>query len=139
MINNRPSLENNLGTPDLTPLIDIVFIVIVFLLITANSPLLTLPIDIPKANQESNLQTVNTSELTVTITAEQPYWHLEQQAFNNWHDFERALLLKNNHTTAAIIIAADKAAPSEPLLQLLALLNHNKIGNAKIIMQQSSY
>ncbi len=151
MINIQLRSEKELDAPEITPLIDIVFIVIVFLLITANSPLLTLPIDLPNSDQQSSLQVGKTAELTVTITAERPYWHLEEQAFNNWNEFKRALLLKTNSAaigrtndrtatkSTSVIIAADKAAPSEPLLQLLALLNQKKIANAKIIMQQSSY
>ncbi len=138
MINSQQRVDKTLGAPELTPLIDIVFIVIVFLLITANAPLLTLPIDIPSTSEDSNLQAEALSELTVTITAEKPYWHLEKKAFNNLNELKKALLIETKNKQLSLTIAADRAAPSEPLLQLLAFLNQQKMGNAKIIMQQTS-
>ncbi len=136
MINSQPLEDKTLGAPEITPLIDIVFIVIVFLLITANTPLLTLPIDIPAADQESTLEAGALAEMVITISAEQPYWHIDKQAFENWEAFKESLLL--NADNRVITIAADKAAPTEPLLKLLSFLNQQKIANAKIIMQKES-
>jgi biopolymer transport protein ExbD len=136
MINSQKSPEKTLGAPEITPLIDIVFIVIVFLLITANSPLLTLPIAVPAADQESDLGSSTQAELVITITADQPYWHIGSQSFKDWGLFKEELLL--NTDSHHLTIAADKAAPTEPLLKLLSLLNQQKIANAKIVMQQES-
>ncbi|ROS00347.1 outer membrane transport energization protein ExbD [Sinobacterium caligoides] len=136
MIKAAAKSESSLAVPELTPLIDIVFIVIVFLLITANVPLLKLPVDIPQTDNEAALTASTPSVLTVTIDKVKPYWSIEQQTYADWPSFKAALLARLGDPSMSLTIAADKAAPTEPLLQLLALLNQQQISNTQIIMQQ---
>jgi biopolymer transport protein ExbD len=139
MINSRRETDHAVfGAPELTPLIDIVFIVIVFLLLTANSPLLKLPIDIPKSNENAALSVAKDPILTVAIAAEKPYWRIEQQTFSDWVIFRESLLEQLATSEQTVTIAADKAAPTEPLLQLLAFLHQQQITNTQIIMEQPS-
>jgi biopolymer transport protein ExbD len=138
MISSQRDNHKKLGGPELTPLIDIVFIVIVFLLVTANTPLLTLPINVPSADEESQLGVAKSESLTITINAVKPYWHIGSHAFDNWNAFKKSLLASTAESDTGLTIAVDKAAPTEPLLKLLSLLNQQKISAAKIIMKQSS-
>ncbi|UZE96353.1 ExbD/TolR family protein [Alkalimarinus alittae] len=138
MIKCQKPDDKTLGSPELAPLIDIIFMVVVFLLITANTPLLTLPIDVPSTDKDATLNVATQTELTITITADQPYWHMDKQAFSEWGDFKRALLMSTQNKQQRLTIAADKTAPTEPLLKLLSLLDQHKIANAQIIMQQRS-
>lgn len=138
MIKCQKPDDKTLGSPELAPLIDIIFMVVVFLLITANTPLLTLPIDVPSTDKEATLSVAAQTELTITITAEQPYWHIDKSAFSEWEDFKQALLMNTQDKQKRLTIAADKTAPTEPLLKLLSLLDQHKITNAQIIMQQQS-
>ncbi|MFT5578530.1 MAG: biopolymer transport protein ExbD [Paraglaciecola psychrophila] len=138
MINSHSGSTSSLGTVEITPLIDIVFIIVVFLIITANTPLLTLAINVPDADQEATLSNGSVQSLVVTITPQQPYWHIGTQDYQQWLDFKRALLLEIKASEKALTIAADKAAPIEPLLQLLSLLNQQQLGNTKIIMKTPS-
>ncbi|CAH0990606.1 Tol-Pal system protein TolR [Sinobacterium norvegicum] len=139
MINSRSEQDSGVfGAPELTPLIDIVFIVIVFLLLTANSPLLKLPIDIPESSEETTLAASDAPVITVAIAAEKPYWRIEEQPFTDWVIFKESLLEQMATADQTITIAADKAAPTEPLLQLLAFLHQNNITNTQIIMEQPS-
>jgi len=45
-------------------------------------------------------------------------------------------LARITQVETGLTIAVDKAAPTEPLLKLLSLLNEQNISTAKIIMQQ---
>lgn len=138
MIKSQAPDDKTLGSPELAPLIDIIFMVVVFLLITANTPLLTLPIDVPSTDKETTLNVAAQTALTITIKPEQPYWHIDKKAFGEWDDFKQALLMTTQGNTQRLTIAADKTAPTEPLLKLLSLLDQHKITNAQIIMQQQS-
>ncbi|WP_101760070.1 biopolymer transporter ExbD [Oceanicoccus sp. KOV_DT_Chl] len=138
MIKSQSVTASPLLTAEITPLIDIVFIVIVFLLITANAPLLSLPVAVPESDAEVTLELTSGTELTVSITAEKPYWHIDQETYHHWRDFKQALLAKTQGSNQSLTIAADKAAPSEPLLKLLALLNQQAFGHAHIVLQHAS-
>lgn len=138
MISSQIDNHKKLSVPELTPLIDIVFIVIVFLLVTANTPLLTLPINVPSADEESKLGPATNESLAITINSVKPYWHIGNQTFDNWTAFKKTLLASIKESENGLTIAVDKAAPTEPLLKLLSLLNQQKISDAKIIMKKTS-
>ncbi|MGL4712682.1 MAG: biopolymer transporter ExbD, partial [Shewanella sp.] len=61
-----------LASLDLTALIDIIFIVLVFLLLTANSQLLSLPVDVPQS-PSSAITTIDTKQtIAINIMATAP-------------------------------------------------------------------
>ncbi|NRD73203.1 biopolymer transporter ExbD [Shewanella sp. VB17] len=121
---------------DLTPLIDIIFIVLVFLLLTANTQLLSLPVDVP-TEATAELTPINQVEnITINLLFSQPHWALDGVPFNDFSDFETAFIkLHNARTEAKIIIAADKSAPVQPLMTLLSLLQRQQITNTQILME----
>ncbi|MGL5728533.1 MAG: biopolymer transporter ExbD, partial [Plesiomonas sp.] len=55
MICSKKSLDEEGLSPDLTSLMDIIFIVMVFLLLSANIQVQTLTVSIPKAQSSSEL------------------------------------------------------------------------------------
>ncbi|MBB1269481.1 biopolymer transporter ExbD [Shewanella sp. SR44-3] len=121
---------------DLTALIDIIFIVLVFLLLTANSRLMTLPIDVPKAQSDEVAPLAAHTNLTITLLPKAPHWSLEGQAFDSWDEFETEFIKQIKLTPdAKVIVAADKNAPVQPLMTLLELLQRLNIENTQILME----
>ncbi|MBD1391323.1 biopolymer transporter ExbD [Neiella sp. HB171785] len=120
---------------ELTPLIDIVFIVVVFLLLTANARLLSLPVDIPTTDQAAPAS-ANHHSLTLAIQPNSPMFAINQQGYESWAAFEQALSPLLANADQQVTIAADRNADVEPLLKLLALLNQQQITNTQILMEQ---
>ena len=135
----KSQTKNELCTSlELTPLIDIIFIVVVFLLLTANSRLLSLPVDIPASDDAVASENSDQNSLTISIFRSAPVWAIEQQRFENWDEFKQVLLKRisaNQQQTLAI--AAEHDAEVEPLLKLLALLNQQQVTNTRILMEES--
>lgn len=123
---------------ELTPLIDIIFIVIVFLLMTSNANLLLLPVKTP-TTEEQVLQPQKTNKaLTVTLKDKAPYWAVDDHTFDHWQSLKKELsyqLTTNNHK---IIVATDKSVPVENLLKLMAFLNKKNITDINIIMENTN-
>jgi len=121
---------------DLTALIDIIFIVLVFLLLTANSRLMSLPVEVPQSPSSAITAVEPKESIAINILASTPHWALNGETYTDLHAFSSAFeeLLKR-HPQASIVIAADKAAPVEPLMQLLALLQGNAISQTQILME----
>ena len=122
------------GAPDLTALIDIVFIVVVFLLITANTPLLTLPLDLPTTDSALSGSNVN-EPLVISVTKEPSGWQFDNQHFERWEQFRQQILTIES-PEQAIVIAADRDASIEHLLKLLALLQAHHFSNLQLVMEQ---
>jgi len=137
MINAKPPATGLILMPDLTPLLDIIFIVMVFLLLTANISVKSMKLDVPTTQDTEVLMPAAKDVLTINILAGTPTWALEQQTFANWDSFKQAFLDKhNNNPKRPLIIGADKHATVENMLTLLAFLQKNNINSTSIIMEQ---
>jgi biopolymer transport protein ExbD len=143
----RPTLSTG---PDLTALIDIVFIVVVFLLLTANSSLLSLPVDIPNTDSQIEKMVQTKQSRTISLKADTPKWQLIvtgkgsddlsdkkllNQQYNDWFSFKSALLLQLEQSPKSLLIATEPETNAELLLQLLALINERGLSDAQILME----
>lgn len=145
----RVSRTSELSTgPDLTALIDIVFIVVVFLLLTANTSLLSLPVEVPKTDHAIDTLSSEQLQILISIKPSTPHWSLRIESANNkvtttdneehhesWKSFRSSLLSHTNKSNAHLLIATDKETNASLLLQLLAFLNEHKISNTQILME----
>ena len=135
-----PNTDNNRALIDLTPLIDIVFIIIVFLLLCMNSAFLELPFTLPQDANPELPQANKAQTLAVHIHSEQPYFELEKKRYDR-ETLEAVLAEKIEATTAKekpiAQIASSATAPVEPLLQLLSLLNKYHLENTQILMENN--
>ena len=135
-----PKQPSNCGLIDLTPLIDIVFIVIVFLLLCMNSAVVELPFSLPKDDQSHLASPEESEELLIKLHAQTPYFEIENQRLN--FDALNAAIIDNidtpNNTQSALSvrIGSDADAPVEPLLKLMTLLNKHHIDNTHILMEK---
>ena len=132
----RSPITDSTNMPvELTPLIDIVFIVTVFLLLTANSRLLFLPVDIPQSESQLQQQSsVQTS--TITLQRSTPKWAINKQTYPTWSEFKPALLEHIRNNNDSIMIAPARDVDAESLVQLLALLNEQQVTNTQILMEK---
>lgn len=130
------SAPEQLPSLDLTALIDIIFIVLVFLLLTANTQLLSLPVDVPQSSSSAISAVQDKPNIAINIMATEPYWAIDGQGFSDLAAFTAAFEQRfHTQPEATVIIAADKAAPVEPLMQLLALLQSLSISQTQILME----
>ena len=124
---------------DLTPLLDVVFIVLVFLLFTANVKTLSLPVDLPQATAQQAQSTEAPKTLTVSILKTETPWAIGEQTFSSWELFTTALLEQVKATpNTTILIAGDKAAPLGDLVKLMMFLSEHKISAAQVLMEETT-
>ncbi|MGY0219796.1 ExbD/TolR family protein [Endozoicomonadaceae bacterium StTr2] len=123
--------------PDLTPLLDVVFIVLVFLLFTANSVPLTLPVDLPETEKAVARQLDKPDAIGVNLLQGASAWALEGEEFSSWEAFSKALQQKvQAEPERAVVIAGDRQVPMEKLVQLMQFLQQNNIAAAQILMKE---
>ncbi|KLV07091.1 biopolymer transporter ExbD [Photobacterium aquae] len=122
--------------PDLTPLLDIIFIVMVFLLLTASVKLQSLEVDLPQTETEI-LQSTQSDPITINITANAPYWALQGKPIDDWSSFKEQLLTEARaNPDKPIVIGADKTGSVENMLKLLAFLQQNQIKATQLLMEK---
>lgn len=124
--------------PNLTPLLDIIFIVMVFLLLTANVELKSLDIDLP-TTETKILQTTAANPITLNLMATSPQWAIDGASSTDWQQFTTQVLsLVKMSPQKPIVIGADKNASVEDILSLLAFLQKNQIKVAQLLMEEGS-
>ncbi|HIF5870830.1 biopolymer transporter ExbD [Vibrio parahaemolyticus] len=129
--NNRNGL-----TPDLTPLLDIIFIVMVFLMLTAAVKLDSLDVALPSTDSQAVAE-VDKQSITVNILKDEPYWAINGQTYIDWEHFTLALLEESKSTDKPIVIGAEKTANIQSLVQLLGFLQENGIQATQLLTEES--
>ncbi|EGU9026951.1 biopolymer transporter ExbD [Vibrio parahaemolyticus] len=129
--NNRNGL-----TPDLTPLLDIIFIVMVFLMLTAAVKLDSLDVSLPSTDSQAVAE-VDKQSITVNILKDEPYWAINGQTYIDWENFTLALLEESKSTDKPIVIGAEKTANIQSLVQLLGFLQENGIQATQLLTEES--
>ncbi|EHG1302364.1 biopolymer transporter ExbD [Vibrio parahaemolyticus] len=129
--NNRNGL-----TPDLTPLLDIIFIVMVFLMLTAAVKLDSLDVALPSTDSQAVAE-VDKQSITVNILKDEPYWAINGQTYMDWENFTLALLEESKSTDKPIVIGAEKTANIQSLVQLLGFLQENGIQATQLLTEES--
>lgn len=129
----------SLPMADLTPLIDVVFIILVFLMLTANVQTLSLPVNLPPATSQEASVPNEPKTVTVSILQDGKPWALEEQRFDDWQAFSHTLLqqvTKEPNTT--VLIAGDKAAPLGNLVKLMLFLSQHRIEAAQVLLEDAA-
>ena len=121
--------------PDLTPLLDVIFIVLVFFLLTAQQPLLELPLDLPKSSEALNEAVSAPVERMLIMLDEQGTWRFAGQPQADFKQLRAAL---QSNPPQAVDLALHQHAPLEKFLQLLTVLEVLGIDNTHILMDQQS-
>lgn len=129
--------DNRFGlTPDLTPLLDIIFIVMVFLMLTTAVKLDSLEVDLPTTNSDA-VSEVDTTSLTINILEREPHWAIDSKEYIDWENFTIALLEEYRTNKHPIVIGAEKTADIQYLVKLLAFLQENGIQATQLLTDES--
>ena len=140
MIRINDGDETGAGFPaaDLTPLLDVVFIVMVFLLFTANAQTLSLPVNLPEASREQAAVTHEPKTLTISILAEDQPWAISEERYRDFEAFSQSLLAEiENEPDTTVLIAGDKEAPLGNLVQVMMFLSEHEITAAQVLMEEN--
>lgn len=137
MIKTPQDKTRNDLTPDLTPLLDIIFIVMVFLMLTAAVKLDSLDVNLPSTESQA-VADVDKQSITVNILKDEPYWAINGKTYIDWDNFTLALLEESKSSDKPIVIGAEKTANIQSLVQLLGFLQENGIQATQLLTEEPS-
>lgn len=122
--------------PDLAPMLDVIFLLMVFFILTAQQAQPIVGIELPEQNAERATISQQTDVITIVLYPAADQWGLGNKHFDNWSSLEQAI--NDTHRQqphARFVIAGDRNAPMERLLLILAYLDSLGVGSADIRMQ----
>ncbi|MGL5294471.1 MAG: ExbD/TolR family protein [Aeromonas sp.] len=107
----------------MTPMVDVIFSLLAFMMLMINAPLLTSKLDLPHSEQASALSSPSVKPLTLLVDKDAARWQLDG---SDWLDSPqlaaRLATLKQAPTPAPVILQMDKNLPVQRLIETLGLL-----------------
>ncbi|MEG3755853.1 biopolymer transporter ExbD [Psychromonas arctica] len=136
MIRSQPKNESESVQVDLTPLLDIIFIVMVFLMLSANIKLQSLEVDLPTTDT-SAMQVVDNKAVTINILAAEPRWAIDGETLPDWTAFQEQLIkMVQEKPDTEWIIAADKTSDVQYMVKLLGFLQQHNIQATQLLIEE---
>lgn len=136
MIRSQRPNQSELPQVDLTPLLDIIFIVMVFLMLSANIKLQSLQVDLPTTDT-SAVQVVDNKAVTINILSSEPHWAIDGEAQKDWSEFQQKLIqIVQEKPATQWVIAADKTAEVQHMVKLLGFLQQHNIQATQLLIEE---
>lgn len=139
MIEIPASQRGNIVTdlmPDLTPLLDVMFMLIVFFLLTANAVPYALDVNLPEDAEEVTQAVEDPDMLSVTLLPSDDGWKVNDTLYQTEPEFKEALKAATQDNKHVIIIG-DKDVSMQKLLNVMAFLRKHNIEAADIVMEKN--
>lgn len=122
--------------PDLTPLLDVIFIVLVFFLLTAQTPLLELPVQLPQSTEALSTAKAEGGERVQIQLSADGSWRLNGVAQLDFIALRTELTSAfHANDAAALDLALDRQAPLSAFIDLMALLQQLGIQDSRILLE----
>ena len=139
-ISQQPSNNGSFSLPDMTAMLDVIFILMVFLLLTANAAPKALKVDLPEDVLNAANAIAETPTITVSLMAQDDKWGVNERELNSWSEFQQTLLsqLAASSPQPQLLIIGDQNASLKKTLQLLMFLEQQKLSFANFMMQPPS-
>lgn len=137
MIKLNRAHQNINAVPDLTPLLDIIFIVMVFLMLTASVKLHSLDVQLP-TTETTESKLVEKQSITINILTQSPHWAIDGKNISSWSEFQMQLTdMVKAYPKRNVVIAADKQAEIQLIVKLFGFLQEQNISATQILMEDS--
>ncbi len=128
---------NTLVMPDITALLDVLFILLVFMLLTAAIKLDMLTVTLPTAGSEAqSIENVKKPlVLSLQFKDDKLIYGLAEQPYESLDNLFVALAEKNN-INRTLVLAIDENTPSHYLINLLSKLSEKNISVANLLIDK---
>ncbi len=124
------------SAPDLTPVLDVIFMLLVFFMLTANPVEHIFTIDLPKLESEQVERLHQQKDITLTLFSDLEHWEINGHALTDWKSVKQQILaLQAQPEDVHFLIAVDRRVAIENLLQVLNFFKNQNISVANILIQ----
>ena len=133
-MDDKLEIDTKPDPPDLTPLIDVIFILIVFFLLTSTIQDKILEIDLPDSTESSNEQINN--ELVIEIDKTNTYFINGKQA--DFKEVVREVESEARKKSPVITVRSDRETDFGAVIKILDLVKKNSIKGVNFSVEAES-
>ena len=123
--------------PDLTPLLDVMFMLIVFLILTANAVPFAVDVELPDDKNSVSSAVDEQRLIRLTLLPDEQGWKLDDNTFNNEEAMQAALVKTYQaDKQKRVIIMGEKSVSMQKLLNVITFLRTQNIQAADIVVNR---
>ncbi|MGL5290483.1 MAG: ExbD/TolR family protein [Vibrionaceae bacterium] len=131
---HEPSLQESM-----TPMVDVIFSLLAFMMLMINAPLLTSKLDLPANEQATPLSKSAITPVTLLVDDKSARWKLGNSDWLDKEQLTQQLLgLKQQPTPAPVVLQMNKDLPVQRLIDTMAALQTAGISATEIATVASS-
>lgn len=139
MIQFETNAADDAAKVDMTPMVDVIFTIIAFMMLIINAPVATLGIDLPQSEDGASAETEK-SFVTVLVEAGAPLWRIDGGEPVGREQVASAIMERADLDGAApptlIVIAED--APVQRMIDTLDLLRELGVTDTQVALDSAS-
>jgi len=133
--NNRKNIIGDL-LPDLTPLLDVVFMLIIFLILSINTTSFSLEVNLPEDKDNISKVISDKDQIEIHLLPSN-MWQINEKKFEDERKFRNYLLnFYQKNKNRKIIIIVDKNSKAQKLISILTFLKKENIQMADILVEK---
>lgn len=108
----------------MTPMIDVIFVLLAFMMLMINTPLFTMEVDLPQTIKTPASKALNNHVVNIAILPKNNLWYLEGEALKDEQTLiARLTEIKAKHgKQLSIVVSSDKQVHVERMVKLFSLL-----------------
>lgn len=128
--------ESGSLTGDLTSMLDVLFILLIFFVLTANSVQLALDVSLPRQDPRKVASLKPQEKVVIAIPRDSDKWVIAGKPYDTLEAAEEVLRqIRSDQPKSRFIVAPDRAINVERLLKMLTLLQRLGIKNTELLME----
>jgi len=108
----------------MTPMIDVIFVLLAFMMLMINVPLLTMQVELPETVNSPDSYQLSQHTITIAMLPDDGSWYLGEDSFATQEALKQKLIQEKDHHKGAlsVVINSDKSVPVERLVEIFSLL-----------------
>jgi biopolymer transport protein ExbD len=123
---------------DLTPLLDVLFLLLVFLVLIANSAQYQIDVSLPALDSADTTASSQENSLLIKLYDGGDRWQIDNQAYTAWDDVCHALDKQcSDNKSLKIVLASDKDVKLKGFLKIIHYLQKLGITNIETLVEST--
>ncbi len=136
MIKFRRKTDNDSSFFDLTPMLDVTFIMLVFFILTSNVAQHLYPVAVPTSDPSFKNQTIKPQSVKITIFNDGSF-AIDSKKTRSIKEVKKSVIeARNSSENLHVLIVSDSTATVQDMMSLLTFCQGNGITNIDILVQQ---
>ena len=139
----KPEIDSNdldIDTASaMTPMIDVIFTLIAFMMLMINAPLLSIELDLPEAKESKIVVTSESINIAVAIFQETGKWQIGEGEFVSEEALKVQLEQLNTSIEGGVnvVLTIDKSTHVQRLIDTISILNELNITGTQIAINKT--